>query len=336
MKKRRIKAGDQYEFDCGSADEGGYGKLGYALVLRKEPGSVPLIATFTRRITEGDISNPEFAREYCFLGGAEPEPMTTGKWKWIGRLPIGEEFPIPRSLIATFDVEANAVTYSINQMCSDEFPKRCTAEHAKKYKQASLYANEAQVKFDTLAGIHGLPQDPTIDQYEAVGDDFREFERLRREHFLWLQKTLKEIDEKERASQSGPSASVPYAAPDDIQLEDFGDEPESDTDEHVIELFFKLENDHMGTPEERERFWSLEDRITDALLKSDLGSCEGSGFGLGYFTMSLICNDKDAALALLEEVTAPNEFPAGSYVAVSRAATDDEVPARVAFTPRRA
>lgn len=330
VNRRRIKRGDQYRFECRTR-YGGEGVFAYALVVKKEPGGVPVIATFSTEVTEGDLADPNLFARAHYIGGSDSDPMANGKWKWLNRLQVDGRLLLPCFLVVSYDVASQRTTYAICDPNTDEVVDRCHPDRVRGLRDQPLFANEAAVCFDTLCGIHGIKYEPTVDDYEAfeglpdhcrkpIGDKAREAVR----QLYGVDSTLGgEIVSSEPRSQ--PKRRTAAVSLEEVIRESTGP--------FIVHFSLNLASGAMGTPEERSALMCLEERIETGLMAAGLGSCQGGGCGLGVYDLSIVCADARMTVAALENMIRPSEFSPGSKVSVATL-EDDEDYREILFVPR--
>lgn len=329
-KRRRVKRGDQYRFEC-KGRSGGEGVFAYAVVLRKETGCIPIIATFPQEVTEEELSDPRFLEGAYYLGGAESEPMSSGEWEWVKTLQIGEQILLPKNVLVDRDITSGRPTYAIDDPNTEAVVEHCSPDQVRGLKPSILYANDASIRFQTLCVFHGIQYEPTVDDYEAFdGHPFNCVKPI----FDRAHEQIREIYGVEAVEDPlRGDVDCPLVGREGIEAAHINTVVEGSSGPYVVMLTVQLQTGLMGGREERDSLLELEDRILLALKVANLGSFEGNGFGLGVYNLSIVCKEARAVVEVLEGVVRPSEFTEGSYVSVSSLA-DEEVSGKVLFNPR--
>lgn len=175
---RKIEIGDQYQFDCGSARLGNEGLFAYALVLRSNPRDCPFIATFADLVTEEQLAGANFLNASLFLADCDSAPMVHGRWRWLNRLPLPPNYPLPDLFWVSEEAHLSRPLFSIEEGAAGVRRPSCMPDEVRGLRERHGYSSAPQVAFETLCAINGLQPHPTVDEYATSALDLLELRSL--------------------------------------------------------------------------------------------------------------------------------------------------------------
>ncbi|GEM_PF-6488267 len=142
-----------------------------AIVFAVLDDNVPFIGTFNEMPKNSDLVNGCLAAELLFLGGIHRPILKSGNWNLQTQITIPEALALPDCLIAKIDFDTGRPELYFHNVVSDTFREVAESDFDTKTFPEILMANEAAVRFDTIARLVGIEPYPTVRQYLTSGMD---------------------------------------------------------------------------------------------------------------------------------------------------------------------